>query len=244
MAKPIPWLRVLVEGATIVGSILLAFGIEAWWADRSAVDREQRLLVALSAEFEQNDELLQEARAAYERTYMDAVRILELVEGGAAEIDEAEFERLLRGLLWNRTFHLESGAHDALLASGDLDLIRDEELRNRLAAWPSYVAEWSEEERAVHSFVKDVLVPHVSGYTRLRSVARPFPPFPDGEAPSFRIPSGSSESASLSVLATSVEFDNLVYRRALGTWHAMRDGETLRAQLSRILSLIRRNVDQ
>ena len=26
----IPWLRVFVEGVVIVGSILLAFGIEAW----------------------------------------------------------------------------------------------------------------------------------------------------------------------------------------------------------------------
>ena len=27
----IPWLRVRVEGVVIVGSILLAFGIDAWW---------------------------------------------------------------------------------------------------------------------------------------------------------------------------------------------------------------------
>ena len=27
----IPWLRVFVEGVVIVGSILLAFGIDAWW---------------------------------------------------------------------------------------------------------------------------------------------------------------------------------------------------------------------
>jgi hypothetical protein len=29
--KQIPWVRLLVEGAVIVGSILLAFGIDAWW---------------------------------------------------------------------------------------------------------------------------------------------------------------------------------------------------------------------
>jgi hypothetical protein len=39
----IPWLRILVEGAVIVGSILLAFGIDAWWD--AAQDRgvEQRI---------------------------------------------------------------------------------------------------------------------------------------------------------------------------------------------------------
>ena len=30
--KPqIPWLRVFVEGVVIIGSILLAFGLQAWW---------------------------------------------------------------------------------------------------------------------------------------------------------------------------------------------------------------------
>jgi len=29
--RQIPWLRVFVEGVVIVVSILLAFGIEAWW---------------------------------------------------------------------------------------------------------------------------------------------------------------------------------------------------------------------
>ena len=29
--RSIPWLRVFVEGAVIVGSILLAFGIDAAW---------------------------------------------------------------------------------------------------------------------------------------------------------------------------------------------------------------------
>ena len=34
MNRQVPWLRVFVEGVVIVLSILLAFGIEAWWADR------------------------------------------------------------------------------------------------------------------------------------------------------------------------------------------------------------------
>ena len=36
MDKPIPRLRVCVEGAVIVGSILLAFGIDAWWDGKQA----------------------------------------------------------------------------------------------------------------------------------------------------------------------------------------------------------------
>ena len=31
LTRQIPWLRVFVEGVVSVGSILLAFGIDAWW---------------------------------------------------------------------------------------------------------------------------------------------------------------------------------------------------------------------
>jgi hypothetical protein len=48
----IPWLRVFVEGVVIVGSILLAFGIEAWWDGRIERERELRYVAALQGEFE------------------------------------------------------------------------------------------------------------------------------------------------------------------------------------------------
>ena len=58
----IAWKRLSVEAAAIVGSILLAFAIDAWWEDRNDVELERRLLTVLLAEFEQNRELLREAR--------------------------------------------------------------------------------------------------------------------------------------------------------------------------------------
>ena len=36
------WPRLLVEGVAIVASILLAFGIDAWWQDRQTHYEEQR----------------------------------------------------------------------------------------------------------------------------------------------------------------------------------------------------------
>ena len=130
-----------------------------------------------------------------------------------------------------------------MLASGELGLIRDETLSNRLAAWPSYVAEWAEEEEAVFSFVRDQLFSYLSPRTSLKKVAPALASFPDGEPPP-PIPVESSEPNSVSFLADSVEFENLVYIRARGTWYAMRDGETLRVQLSDILELIRQNLQQ
>ncbi len=237
----IAWKRLSVEAAAIVGSILLAFAIDAWWDERNETKLERRLLTALLVEFEQNSELLRRARTQYEQRYMESLRILEYLQEGASSFDHSELEDLFRGLLIAGTHHLESGAHDGLLGSGELSLIRDDELRNRLAAWPSYVTEWSEEQEAVFSYVHTELRPFLSNSIRIRNISGGFSPFPDGESPPL-VPAGVSDVASVIDISTSVKFENLIYQRAQGLWYAMRDGETLLAQTTAIAELIRQNL--
>ncbi len=241
--QEIPWLRVGAESVAIVGSILLAFAIEAWWQDRNELAIEQRSLSALLAEFEENDELLREARDGYERTYTAAVQLLAYFDQGTDDMDSSEFEQLVGRLISTQSTHLESGAYDALIASGELNLVRDESLRNRLAAWPSYVAEWSEEEGSVFSFVGEKLAPYISGSVRRRNISNSLPAFPDDQSLP-PVPVGSNEVRLLRSLSASVEFDNLVYDAAESNWYAMRDGETLQSQLTMILDLIRQNINE
>ena len=47
MSKQIPWLRVFVEGVVIVVSILLAFGLQAWWDGVQLRQDERALLTEL-----------------------------------------------------------------------------------------------------------------------------------------------------------------------------------------------------
>ena len=179
----------------------------------------------------------------YKQRYLEAVEILEYFERDSTEINEAELEQLISGLLSKRSFHLESGAHDGLVDSGELNLIRDVRLRSRLAAWRSYVNEWSEEEAAVFSFPNKGVNPYLSDQVRLRNISSKFASFPDGEQLP-PIPTGSNGADSLAFLANSVKFDNLVYHRTQSLWYAARDGEILLVQLSAILELIRQNLDE
>jgi len=238
----IAWKRLSIEAVAIVASILLAFAIDAWWKDRVEVELEQRLLSALLVEFDQNAELLREARTFYEQRYMEALRILNYLEDGVTDLDQAEIGEDLRGLLISHSMHLESGSHDGLLASGELSLIRDEDLRNRLAAWPSYVKEWSEEQEMVFSYVRRELYPALANSVRVRTIARDFAAFPDGESPPLA-PRGAKEEIATINVDNIVAFDNLVYGRAQGLWYAMRDGETLLARTTAITELIRQYLD-
>lgn len=54
----IPWLRIFGEGIVIVVSILLAFGIEAWWQGRHERSDERQVLESLQQDFQENRVLL------------------------------------------------------------------------------------------------------------------------------------------------------------------------------------------
>jgi hypothetical protein len=239
----IPWNQISAEVAAIVGSILLAFAIDAWWDDRREIEKEQRLLEALLVEYEKNSEVLREARNVYEQRYLASLRILELLQAGASDSSRTELVGLFDDLLFARTIHLESGVHDTLLRSGELNLIRDEALKHRLAAWPSYVREWSEEQDAVFVYVHNDIRPFLADSIRLREVGLPFASFPDGDAPPL-VPASKVNESSIIDVTTSIEFDNLIYQRAQGIWYMLRDGETLLAQAAEITELIQENLER
>ncbi len=232
------WKRILAEATAIVAGILLAFAIDAWWDDRAEARQEQRLLTALLAEFETNIQTLQQARTEYEHLYLLALRLLEYVPGKVAELDDAEIIELFQSLLAAASIHLESGAYAGLIASGELSLISNESLRSRLAAWPSYVDEWSEEQDAVFNNAFNSTRPFFAELLPIRSLSLGFAPFPDGDAPPV-LPTIPIDVELLVESSQSVGFDNLVHQRMQALWYAMRDGETLIAQAETIESLLR-----
>ena len=54
MTRSIPWPRIFAEGFAIVLSILLAFGIQAWWEERQDRAVEQALLTGLVEDLRQD----------------------------------------------------------------------------------------------------------------------------------------------------------------------------------------------
>jgi len=57
--KSLPLTRMAVEAVLIVVSILLAFGIDAWWDERKSALEEAEMIVALENEFLRNRAVLQ-----------------------------------------------------------------------------------------------------------------------------------------------------------------------------------------
>lgn len=65
----------------------------------------------------------------------------------------AVMDTLLRHLTWMGTWDPGSGARDALIASGRLELIGDLELRNHLSGWQGWVDEVRDNQLAAREMI-------------------------------------------------------------------------------------------
>ena len=159
-AREIPWPRILAEGAAIVVSILLAFGIEAWWSDRQDRRESMLLLSALRAEFTANVQLI-DIELKYRRAVKaDAEKLLErlLLD---TEIQTVQLTELLTSIVWWGKADLSVGAINSLLHSGKLSIVDDPSLRQRLASMPDAYSSLARMEHQDLDTFQNVLMPYL-----------------------------------------------------------------------------------
>ncbi len=130
MSKQIPWLRVFVEGVVIIGSILLAFGLQAWWDGR--VDRQTELNVlgemttALSADLEVLEDRLDRYRQM-------AVRVENLLSHLHSQAPYADSLDAYFGSVYGFALvDLNTSGYESLKSQG-IGLISDDALRSQVA---------------------------------------------------------------------------------------------------------------
>jgi hypothetical protein len=159
--RRVSWARLGAEGAAIVVSILLAFAIDAWWDGAQARIEETEVLGELEEEFAGYTVRL----ANFERNALTTARLLEhVLAAGPPTFAEppsvAVSDSAVFWLNFNATLDAVEGTLQALLASGRLELIRNRELRSRLAAWPNIMSDIRDNELARREFEVGVLLPY------------------------------------------------------------------------------------
>jgi len=145
--REIPWFRVGAESAAIVGSILLAFTIDAWWADRSEATRTlallQNLEVEWTGELARMDSTLDQF-GEYRMAMRDIVRLVYDNRSSLTEERALELYRVVRFV----TYKPSTAALDILLLNG-LDQIESETLALAITSWHSVLEEPVPEQNAL-----------------------------------------------------------------------------------------------
>lgn len=150
--KDIPWFRVFAEGAVIVGSILLAFALDAWWDNRNREDELREQLGVVAGEMRSAREALQRSLNVHDLNADLAERLLSLL-GPAAEGSEVVVSDTLVGLLLPQvTSDVTTGSLDAFIADGGLELVEDLEVRRELLDWPTQIQDLQDDEVYLRNF--------------------------------------------------------------------------------------------
>jgi hypothetical protein len=121
----------------VVGSILIAFSLDAWWDERADKRVEAAHLRALRSDFEQNVTRLTEL-IAQEEQIADASRRLLLAATSSHVTSLADSTSNLLGQVFNSSrYDPVMGAYEAVVSSGGLDQVQDDSLRLALADFAS-----------------------------------------------------------------------------------------------------------
>lgn len=151
-SRDISWLRVFVEAAIIVGSILFAFSLDAWWDERKQADELRDQLEVVAREMQSAREALQRALDAHD---MNANLAGEIAASLARVADGEEVvvsDTLVGPLLPQVTADVTTGSLDAFKAAGGLALIEDVEIRSHLLAWRTRIEDLQDDEIYLRNF--------------------------------------------------------------------------------------------
>jgi len=175
----LPWLRVTAEGTAIVVSILLAFGIQAWWEGRQQQTELRQLLLLLDTELTRNSRLLEASIAAHDE-------ILAAIEWTVREGSTSVHARPSNPFAAVEVFNPTTGALDALTSSGALGIMEDVELRVLITSLPGLVADLAEKEERATTRREHVRSRVAAKGVRIGDL----PPGPRGEPTEYDLPDG------------------------------------------------------
>lgn len=171
-------MRLLFEGLVILFSILAAFFLEGWRADRELARDLRQELVNVGVELERNRTIVSAELSAIERIMAAADYLLERLEADP----EARFVSVTDSIawvatLWDPTLDPSLGAVDALISTGRLAQIEDPELRLGLTGLRDLFADAEQEEQVALEISLEQLYPRVfesPGWPALRRLTREF----------------------------------------------------------------------
>ncbi len=160
MKAQIPWLRVFVEGVVIVGSILLAFGLQAWWDGVQERIEEREIIERLISDVQADIQGIEGGLIALSRKEQSLSRVDSVF--GESDTRPRDPVLFLGDVIygaqygWNQ-YGTRRTTFDELLGSGAFSLVRDTELRESIS---SYYAAYLRAQNRIDE--RETEYPHLS----------------------------------------------------------------------------------
>ena len=144
--KPFKYMRYAIgEIVLVVIGILIALQINNWNEHRKLQLQEQNLLKGLKIEFKINHDRLVYVMQTSQQSIENANKLMTYFNQDISEIQEVKFDSLLFNFQNVWTFNPRKGLLNSIIASGQINLIKNVELKNLLASFEDLVNDVQEE---------------------------------------------------------------------------------------------------
>jgi hypothetical protein len=173
--QDIPWIRIAAEATAVLVSILLAFAIDAWWAERLERIAEREELSRLYDEFASNRERIDNRVSSggmMHRPREAALRLSELLDTAIKSGSETILvpDVAIAVLIGTATFEADSPVLDSLIRSGRIEIIENRAVVNAIAVWERSLRNTAEQQQATRRFVVDQLLPVFAANNNIQHV--------------------------------------------------------------------------
>ena len=227
------WRHPVIEGLAVLLGILVAFGIDAWWQERTDRATERELLSALAAEWRDARDGFEGHAASLDAEFdvsADVVRVLGSPESRVISNDSLHV--LTRRMAPPTIYHAPRAALDDLTSSGGIALLQSDLLRRGIAGYRQSLAE----NLRVQELLLDIWLVHLAPYLYEHSTLELLPEQSSamGTADPPPVPIRVDREAYLG----NRTYQNLVAARAFRIRDVRRSHELVLDRVTHLLSLL------
>ncbi len=158
--------KAIGQSCVIIASVLIAFGIDAWWEDRQEREAELWLIERLHTDFLQMRIDLDVSMAEHRKTHSAAVQLFQSSTVGNALPRSQEMDEMVgRIFLSWWTFNPGSGSVAVFLNSDSSRIFRNRSLADQLVRWPSLIEDLQENQEMLIKGKEERWQPYLASRT-------------------------------------------------------------------------------
>ena len=219
----------------VVIGILIALSINNWNEKRKDGIKEHQILKSLKVNLKGNLKLLNLANKATIDAYNASLNLHELTTPNSETIDSNKIDSLISVTFDYFSFDANSGAIYEIINSGQLNIIKNEELKNQISNWSGIVEDTQRDVEIANNHAFDNMIMYLSKHGSISNL-----PIGNRIAQNLNLKQKPTSSFEVDYqnLMSSSEFENLVGWHSTNLVYILNEHQFFKSYIENIIDLI------
>ena len=239
--KPLKYFRYAIgEIVLVVIGILIALQINNWNENRKDGIKEQVMLKSLRVNLKENLKLLNLAKKSTINAYNASLNLHELITPNGSFINTNQVDSLFSVTFDYFAYDPNSGTINEIINSGQLNIIKNEELKNQISRWSGIIEDTQRDVDIANDHAFDKIIMYLAKQGSISNL-------PIGnrilQKTNLRPKPTSSFEVDYQNLMSSSEFENLVSWHSVNMLYIINEYMFFKSYLEKTMDLIDSEID-